>query len=142
MTVKEYLQQIHRLSEEIRCNRRRISEIESDISGLKAIDYSGDKVGGSGDPDQMASKVARLVDLEQRIADETVELQETKDTIIGEIRSMSNTKYVTLLTMRYVECERWERIAVDMNLTMRWVYQMHGNALKAFEEIKKSKTAL
>ena len=141
MTTKEYLQQIHRLSEEIRCNRRRISEIESDISGLKAIDYSGDKVGGSSDPDQIASKVARLVDLEQRVAGETVELQEKKDTIIKEIRSMSDTRYITLLTMRYVECERWERIAVDMNLTIRWVYQMHGSALKAFEDLKKSKTA-
>jgi hypothetical protein len=134
MTAKEYLQQIHRLSEEIRCNRRRISEIESDISGLKAIDYSGDKVGGSGDPDQMASKIARLVDLEQRIADETVELQEKKGKIIKEIRQLKDARYVTLLTTRYVNCDMWERIAVDMHLTIRRVYQMHGEALKAFEK--------
>lgn len=134
MTAKEYLMQIHLLNEEIKANRRRMRELESDIGGVRAIDYSGDKVSGSNESDPMASNIARLVDLEKKIGDETVELQEMKDKIIGEIRQLDDARYVTLLTMRYVHCDRWEQIAVDMHLTIRWVYQMHGEALRAFEK--------
>lgn len=135
MTAKEYLSQIHRLDEEIKANKRRIRELSADIGGVRAIDYSGDKVSGSNDADPMASQIAKLIDMEGRVRAETIELQEKKDKIIREIRQLEDVRYVTLLTMRYVHCDRWEQIAVDMHLTIRWVYQMHGEALKAFEKL-------
>lgn len=133
MTAKEYLMQIHRLDEDIKANKRRVIELESSIGNVKAVNYSGDKISGSGDPDTMAAQVARLVDLEAEINSETVQLQEKKNKIIGEIRNLEDTRYVVLLTMRYVDCSRWEKIAVDMNLTLRRVYQIHGRALNAFK---------
>ena len=134
MTAKEYLMQIHRLDEDIKSNRRRIEELKYSIGGIRAIDYAGDKVSGSNDPDPMASQIAQLVDLERKVNAETVDLQKAKDKIINEIRHIEDTRYVTLLTRRYVDCERWEQIAVDMNESIRHVFRIHGDALKAFKD--------
>lgn len=134
MTAKEYLMQIHRLDEDIKSNRRRIEELKYSIGGIRAIDYAGDKVGGSSEPDSMAAQIAQLVDLERKVNAETVELLKKKDRIVREIRNVEDTRYVTLLTLRYVDCERWEQIAVDMNESIRHVFRIHGDALKAFKD--------
>jgi hypothetical protein len=47
MTAKDYLSQVYKLSREIESNKRRIAELESEIGGLRAINYSGDKVQSS-----------------------------------------------------------------------------------------------
>ncbi len=134
MTAKEYLMQIHRLDEDIKSNRRRIEELKYSIGGIRAIDYAGDKVGGSSEPDPMAAQIAQLIDLERKVNAETVELLQKKDRIVREIRSVEDTRYVALLTRRYVDCERWEQIAVDMNESIRHVFRIHGDALKAFKD--------
>lgn len=135
MSAKEYLSQIYLLDAEIKQNKKRIAELDSDIGRLKAIDYSGDKVQSSGDKDTLTDGVSKLLDLQRKVAREMIELQFKKQKITSEIRQLPKADHVTLLTMRYVNCERWERIAADMNLTIRWVYQIHGNALKAFEKM-------
>ena len=135
MTAKEYLMQIHRLDEEIKVNQRRIAELQNSIGGLKAIDYSGDKVNGSHESDPMSSRVAKLIDLEKRVSAELVELQIKKNEMISEIRRLNDTRYVTLLTMRYVDWLPWENISETMKLTLRHVFRIHGDALNAFKEL-------
>ncbi|MBE6003749.1 MAG: hypothetical protein E7232_06635 [Lachnospiraceae bacterium] len=135
MSAKEYLSQIYLLDAEIKQNKKRIAELDSDIGRLKAIDYSGDKVQSSGDKDTLTDGVSKLLDLQRKVAKEMIELQFKKQKITSEIRQLPKADHVTLLTMRYVNCERWERIATDMNLTMRRVLQIHGNALSIFEKI-------
>ena len=135
MSAKEYLSQIYLLDAEIKQNKRRLAELDSDIGQLKAIDYSGDKIQNSGQSDTITDGVSKLIDLQSKVTKEMIELQSRKQKITSEIRQLPKPDYVTLLTMRYVNCERWERIACDMNLTLRWVYKIHGNALKEFEKL-------
>ena len=89
MSAKEYLMQIRRLSDLIASNKRRIEELELNNEGIRAIDYSGDKVQASSN-DAMADSIARLVDLQQDVITQTVELQEKKAMIIGEIRRIDD----------------------------------------------------
>ena len=52
------------------------------------------------------------------------------------IGRVHDEEYMWLLTMRYIRGYTWERIAVEMDRTYQWVAgPLHGNALKAFEEI-------
>ena len=132
MSAKEYLMQIRRLSDLIASNKRRIEELELNIGGIRAIDYYGDKVQASPN-DVMADSIARLVDLQQDVIAQTVDLQNKKDAMMSKIRRLDDLRYVNLLTYRYIDCLRWEQIAVNMNETMRHIFRIHGKALAEFE---------
>lgn len=134
MSAKEYLQQIRRLDTEIKQHKRRIEELENEIRGLKAIDYSSDKV-QSTPQDRMAAGVARLVELQNETTQEMILLQERKKRISSEINLLKNEQEASLLVFRYVDCLAWENIAVEMHISIRRVFQIHGTALNEFRKL-------
>ncbi|MGN8818565.1 hypothetical protein ACTNEN_09625 [Oribacterium sp. HCP28S3_H8] len=134
MTAKEYLSQVYKLSREIESNKRRIAELESEIGGLRAIDYSGDKVQSS-PVDSLSEGIARLDEMQRRLITDTVKLQRDKGRILEEIRSLPDTRYIEILTLRYVDCERWETIASNMHESIRHIFRIHGDALVAFSKM-------
>ena len=134
MSAKEYLMQIRRLSDLIASNKRRIEELELNIGGIRAIDYSGDKVQASPN-DAMADSIARLVDLQQDVITQTVELQEKKNKILQEIRQIPDTDCVDILTYRYVDCDRWEDVEEKMGRTVRQLHRIQKRAYEEFEKL-------
>lgn len=134
MSAKEYLQQIHRLDIEIKQHRRRIIELENEIGGLKAIDYSADRI-QSTPQDRMPGGIARLIELQNEISHEMVVLQERKKRITSEINSLKNEQEAALLVFRYVDCLPWENIANEMHVSIRRVFQIHGDALDDFRKL-------
>ena len=139
MSAKEYLQQIHRLDSEIRQHKRRIIELENEIGGLKAIDYSADRI-QSTPQDRMPGGIARLVELQNELMGEVVLLQEKKRRItaeIGMIKDGSARKEdeAHVLVLRYINCLDWKTIGDEMSLTERRVQQIHGHALEDFRKL-------
>lgn len=134
VNAKEYLMQIRRLDDQIKSNRRRIEELESDIAGIRAIDYSGVRV-QSTKGDALADSVARLYDMKCELAVQTVELQEKKNKILQEIRQIPDTDCVDLLTYRYVDCDRWEDVEAKMNRTVRQLHRIQKRAYEEFEKL-------
>ena len=72
---------------------------------------------------QVDAQIDKLIDIKQEIAAVIVEVPDTT------LR--------TLLTKRYLNFEKWEKIAVDLDRTLRWVMRLHGRALQAAEKILK-----
>lgn len=63
-----------------------------------------------------------------------MEVCETIEKIMATKDPMAKT-YYRILTMRYVEGESWEQIAVDIGYTWRHTIRLHGEALKRMEKI-------
>lgn len=132
MRAKDYLDQIHRI--DIRVGQRiaELNEMRARITYIEGIDYSKDRVQGT--PSSGNKQIEDIVDIERDI----VRLVETeakmKHRIIGEIQRLENPVHVDLLFRRYVECQPFERIACDMGYVYNYVCNLHGEALKAFEE--------
>lgn len=133
MTAKEYLSQVYKLSREIESNKRRIAELESEIGGLRAIDYSGDKVQSS-PVDSLSEGIARLDEIQRRLITDTVKLQRDKGRILEEIRSLPDTRCIEVLTLRYVDCKRWGKIEKEMHESRRTIFRIHGDALELFRK--------
>lgn len=72
---------------------------------------------------QLDAQIDKLIDIKQEIA-----------AVIAEV---PDTTLRTLLTKRYLNFEKWEKIAVDLDRTLRWVMRLHGRALQAAEKILK-----
>ena len=64
--------------------------------------------------------------------DELINLRETAKKLID---TLKDGRYREVLTLRYLDGQSWEQVAVTMGYTYRGVIGLHGKALKVFGEI-------
>ena len=72
----------------------------------------------------------KIIDLEEQITRDMEKLVDLKKEITHVIHSVSNPEYQDLLAKRYICCESWEKIAVDMNYELRYIHKLHSRALQ------------
>ncbi len=93
-----------------------------------------ERVQSSGCGDILAAVVAEIADTEKEWAEQIQTLERIKKRIMGEIETLDDVRYVTILKYRYVDGMTFENIAVKMGVSFRHVTRLHGHALVAFEE--------
>lgn len=134
MTAKEYLEYIRSLEVRLRMKEERIAQLQHDICSLQALDYTKDKITG-GSPIDVSDKIARLDELirdTNREWDELIEMREQANTLIAKLES---AKQQEVLTRRFLQNEKWEVIAVKMEITWQGTWQLFYRALKNFQKI-------
>ena len=135
MTAKEELRQIYTIQCKINRLKHRKQAIQDEMYDLKSPVLTPDKVQTSLTGDKLSNLIANLADLESTIIDSIAELTETQNRIISKIESLPDEHCKTVLYSRYVEMKKWELIAVEMNFTIRRVYQLHGIALIEYDRL-------
>lgn len=134
MTAKEYLQQLQKLDTIINQKMREASYLRLMSTSSGAIDYSKDRVQSSPSGDAPFVRMTdRIVDLAAEINREIDRFVDNKHLIINQIQGLEDAKHIDLLFKRYVEYEKFEVIAVEMNFTYQYVIELHSYALNAFQ---------
>ena len=131
MTTKAYLQQIYWLQVKIKHKVEELNTLRAGASGFKGLDYSADKVQAT-PGDHMAESVGRFVDLEQEINAMIADYFRRKDTIINQIHTLSDVRYVEILYKRYVEFKTFGRIAKEMHYEYKYISKLQRRALQTF----------
>ena len=91
--------------------RRQMQEL---AEGVRGMDYSKSITQG-GEPVTLADAVARLVDLDAKIAGEIMRYTTAVDEITEAINRVEDSRLSGLLYLRYVCGERWEKVACELN---------------------------
>lgn len=134
MKAKEYLQQLQRLDTVINQKIKEVQALRVQARSTGGLDYSKERVQSSPSEDAPFVKpICRIIDLEAEINAEIDRFVDEKHKIINQIQGLKNSDYISLLFKRYVEFKKFETIAVEMNFTYQYVLNMHGYALKEFE---------
>ena len=133
MEAKEYL-------DSYRLIQTRINVLMSNIERLRAeaesVSISLDGLPrGTATSDKMSRIVAEMADLESTLMDEMSGLFIRRMKIITQLGQLKSHKHQLLLQKRYIECKSWEHIAVEMDITWRHCYRLHGSALAEFQEV-------
>ena len=136
MTAKEHLQSVYFTQKRIeRINDLRQS-IRADLYSLKSPSgQTQERVQTSMSGDRELQLIARVDEIERSLVDELSNLTETKLKVEREIEQVPNENYRQLLYDRYIKCLRWERIAIDHDKGIRWIYRLHKKSLDAFEKV-------
>ena len=136
MTTKEYLRQIYILRNKIQRLKRRRDDMHDDLYSLGSPSgkMDVDKVQTSMSGDTMLRLIAKVDKMDRQIIREIEQLEAKKQRIMRQVESMPDEQYRSVLYHRYVLCWKWSAIAEDMMLDERWIYRIHGQALKAFEK--------
>lgn len=137
MSTKEYLQQIYVMDRCIRRLKARREKLRAEMYSVKspAGSMSADRVQTTTTGDNMLRLIARVDEIEKDIIAQLEEYEERKQAICRQIDRMPEGKEKDVIHSRYVLFHKWERIAVDLDVSVRYVYMLHGKALQTFERI-------
>lgn len=137
MSTKEYLQQIYVMDRRIRRLKARREKLRAEMYSVKspAGSMSADRVQTTTTGDNMLRLIARVDEIEKDIIAQLEEYEERKQSICRQIDRMPEGKEKDVIHSRYVLFHKWERIAVDLDVSVRYVYMLHGKALQTFERI-------
>lgn len=135
LTAKEYLKQLETLQMKIKHKKKELKEAEMEV-GI-CIRDQGEHVqtsfcGSSGRSTE--EQAVRIASLKSEIQERIIEYHEMKDKIVNQIHGLNNSLYIDILYRRYVDCEKnFAKIACDMSYAYKYVINIHGEALQAFE---------
>ena len=133
MTAKEYLLRYNAISKRATMLQTEIERLRTEAESA-SINLDGMPKGSSGG-DKMANIAVKLAEYETALQEELSEVWKTRMDIIAKLGQLKNPKHQEILHRRYIACERWEQIAVDMDITWRHCYRLHGSALAEFEKV-------
>lgn len=134
MTPKDYLQQAYIIHCEI---NRALSKIEGMRQSLygKGIDYSNDGNTQSNNDNALERAICKIVDYEKEVNERIDKLVDKKIEIEKVIAQLESQKLKEILERRYLLFEKWEQIAVVMDIDLRWIYRLHNKALNKLNNL-------
>jgi RNA polymerase sigma factor (sigma-70 family) len=138
MVTKNELKQYYWTKRRIQQLENKILELESEAERQTA--QIGRVPGPSGNvkghvKDRMAEIVAKIVELKDKLNNEIASSYESLAKITEAIKGLpSRERY--LIHARYIECKKWEQIAVEMNYSWQHIHEIHAKALKKLDPKK------
>ena len=137
MTPKEQLRQISTLNQRI---DQRLKLIEYYMEQAERMGGALSLVGsvtGTKEQSPMERWVDKAIDLARDLEAEVEALRAERRLVGGIVDRIENAKQKQVLELRYFSPQpmTWEEIAEKMGLDVRWVYRLHGEALKSYERV-------
>lgn len=131
MTVREFLEQAHRLDNRINSDITQVSELREICFGISSP-VLGDKVQGSRSANaSFVVSLEKIMDAEKSIDDEIDRFIELKTQIKQTIDSVENINTRMVLYYRYVHDKTWKQIADELHVGNATVHRWHREALAA-----------
>lgn len=137
MTAKEYLSEVQRLQTMIEHKRDRVKEYRHAITSVSSARMNPAKVQASSPTDRIGDMVGKIVDLEAEIQNDMVDIAYKRHEIINMIHGLDSAAHMQVLFGRYIQCRGLDAIGKDIGKSYRYMIEMHGKALKAFEMVNK-----
>jgi len=136
MKAKEYLRKLQRLDTVINQKLNELSGLKAMLTSVGSTDYSKERVQTSLSGDASFVKIINKIStLEEEINAEIDRFVDEKHRIINQIQQLKKSDEIFVLHKRYVEFLTFEKIAVEMNYSIRNIYFIHGRALQHFQQM-------
>lgn len=138
MTDKELSQRAKDYFAQIRKTDRLIQRLTDTVNTLRSsltsqsYKLKPDKVQTSGPKDTLGGTVVKIMSLEDNINTRIDELVQQKADAMRRIQNVPDQDQQNILIARYVNREKWEKIAVELNFSIAQIYRIHGAALLDF----------
>lgn len=133
MTAKEYLQQVQRILSNIEQKKMELQSVRDAATHITAA-LGNVRVQNSSVADRVADNAVKAVDLENSIQNDMVDLFYKRYEIVSQIQQLSNALHISILYKHYVELKKLEVVADEIEKSYQYTVEVHGKALKAFEQ--------
>ena len=131
MTKKEFREIIY-LDHLINSKIRLLDNLKFNRLQVKSMQLKTDVVQESRNGNRQEDLIIRIMDLEKEITKDIDDLIKEKQRAKLVIDKLDGP-YRLVMSMRYLECMKWEKIAYRIGYSIQAVYKIHGQALKRVE---------
>lgn len=131
MTKKEFREIIY-LDHLINSKLRLLDSLKSNRLQVKGMQIKTDVVQVSKQGNRQEDLIIKIIDLEKEITKDIDNLVNEKQRAKAIIDKLDGP-YRLVMSMRYLECMKWEEIAYRIGYSIQAVYKIHGQALKRVE---------
>lgn len=141
MTDKELCQRAKDYFSQIRKTDRLIQRLTDTVNTLRSsltsqnYELKPDKVQTSGAKDTLGETIVKIMSLEEDINARINELVDMKREAFTMINRIPDLDQQNILIGRYIQLKKWENIALELNFSIQWVYELHGKGLLAFSQM-------
>ena len=94
------------------------------------------RTSGTPDRSKVETYVLEMVDIHDELKRATEKLMEKSRKAEKVINLLEDQRYRAVLQLRYLCGMKWEEIAKEMAVSVRWVHRLHGAALKALDRLR------
>ena len=132
MTAREYLSQAFHIDQRINSKLSQVMRLRETATNCTAT-LSDMPRPDSPNRQRMADTICKIVDLEREINEDIDRLVDLKAEARRVINAVSDPDQQLILELRYLCFKTWEQIAVQMNYSTKYVFDLHRTALKMIE---------
>ena len=127
MTAKEFLRRARGMDRRIDEATERVMRLRARLETGRMAQISDMPRGGSSDWTDTANA---LIDLEHTMNAQIREMCKVKRLAMEVIEAVEEARYREVLELYYLDGFTWEQVAEQMGYDLRWIYRLHGRALK------------
>ena len=139
MTVKEFLNQAHRLDQRINSKLDQIDSLHA-LATKATVTYSDMPRNPNKGRSKVEDIVIKIMELEEEINKDIDRLVDLKTNITHMIKMLDNHEHQILLEQRYLCFQSWEQISVDLGYSIQHTYRLHDEALTELSRFYKDES--
>lgn len=132
--TSDYLNQSYYLNEEIDSKIEHLNLLDDQLNKLTTI-FKDTPPSSTRKVDSLQNTIANIMDLRVEINEKIDKFVDLQREIMHVINKVTNSQYRTLLTNRYLIFDKWEMIAIKMNYSIQYIYDLHNKSLYEVEKI-------
>lgn len=127
MTAKEFLRRARGMDRRIDEATERVMRLRARLETGRMAQISDMPRGGGSDWTDTANA---LIDLEMQMNARIREMCKLKRLAMEAIEAVEEARYREVLELYYLDGFTWEQVAEQMGYDLRWIYRLHGRALR------------
>ena len=130
MTYEEKVRWLRRYRDALRLEKELREELkDQQTRSCKTTAALTGMPGGGGDGQALPRAVESIVAAQQELQAQINRCGATRREVVAALDQVTDARDHEILRRRYLLGQRWEKIAVEMNIELRWVYRRHRRAV-------------
>lgn len=102
-----------------------LERLKEMMTKINVFDCFKERIQTSPSGDHLSDTIANIIDLEKEINEDIDQFVDIKKECMNMIDRLEDPKSIALLYKRYFEYKTFEQIADEMDLSTRWVIELH-----------------
>lgn len=134
LKAKEFLLQVKIKNARVEAKIREKAQFREMMCAVSSPGLD-ERVQSSPSPDKLTNIIAKLQKYEADIDKAVDEYCDFRIKVSNMISQLTDARYIEVLHRRHICFEEWEQIADAMGYTVRYIQQLHGQALIEFDRV-------
>ena len=135
MTARAFLEQARNMDRRIEALRERRQHYE-DLAASCTAKYRQGPGGSTRRVSSVEEYDCKIADLDRELYERIERYAETCREIEREIDRLRDARHRDVLTLRYLNCWKWDRVARATNYSVDTVWRLHREALREMEKLR------